>query len=748
MSDAAGNAATPVTRTVVVADTVAPVITLLGDAELTLEVGDTFTDAGATATDAVDGDLSDDIVVTGSIDTTSVGSYTLNYNVSDAAGNAAAEVTRTVVVEAIPITLVIPNDLVINAVGFLTGVNLDPESVASATDGDGKVINVVADQVGPFQSGSYDIVWSATSAGNTVSATQSLKIVPLVNLATAITTTEGNSLELKVLLSGNAADYPVTVPYTVSGTAVEVDDYTVDPSGSVTITEGTVAIISLVITADAIAESEETVVITLGESTNAVLGGSTDQVITITEQNLPPQVTLQVSQADVVGSNVSQDAGTVTVTAHIVDANAADTHTIDWTSALTSLPEAVLITVEGDGPQFPYEALQFNPADLDVGVYTVPADVTDGVNTVTVETNAKVIAVALGLSDDTDTDGDGVSDAEEGRGDSDGDGILGYQDNIDQSNVTPLGGVVVESEPGTTLILGTVALGAGDNNVSITEEEIAALTDGGDASYDYPADLIDFAATGAEFGHVYMLTVPLSIAIPEGAVYRKYSAVGGWANFVENATNAVNSAMAVEGTCPVGNSTYTPGLTAGDTCLQLLLEDGGPNDADGVGNGTLVDPGGLAIKFVGTPSESSTITLSDSSLRANGSDTTIVTVTVINAEGVGLEHMLVAASVGISGTTIGDFVDEGFGVYTATLTAGSTAGSAAVVAVIDSGEVNISISSATVTLNAVAVIIPPPAPSSGGGGCTVAADGSNDASLLLLLMMAGMLLARRRHQLR
>ena len=235
-------------------------------------------------------------------------------------------------------------------------------------------------------------------------------------------------------------------------------------------------------------------------------------------------------------------------------------------------------------------------------------------------------------------------------------------------------------------------------------------------------------------------------------MYRKYSALGGWANFVENATNALNSAMAVEGACPeLGSDAYTSGLTAGDTCLQLLIEEGGPNDADGVVNGTLVDPSGVAIKFVGTPSESSTITLSDSSLLANGSDTAIVTVTVTNKDGVGLEYMSVAASVGISGTTIGDFVDEEFGVYTATLIAGSTAGSAAVVAVIDRGEVSdysISISSATVTLNAVAVIIPPPAPSSGGGGCTVAADGSNDASLLILLMMAGLLLARRRYQLR
>ena len=386
-----------------------------------------------------------------------------------------------------------------------------------------------------------------------------------------------------------------------------------------------------------------------------------------------------------------------------------------------------------------------------MGIYVVPAVVTDGVNTVTVEANAKVIAVAPELSDDTDTDGDGVSDAEEGRGDSDSDGIPDYEDNVVESNLIPTGdgNAAVESEPGTILMLGTFALGAGDNNVSITEEEIAALTGNVDASYDYPAGLIDFAVTGAEFGHSYTLVVPLSIAIPEGAVYRKYSAVGGWANFVENATNAVNSAMAVEGACPeLDSGAYTSGLTAGDTCLQLLIEDGGPNDADGVANSTLVDPGGVAIKFVGTPSESSTITLSDSSLRANGSDTAIVTVTVTNADGVGLEHMLVAASVDISGTTIGDFVDEGLGVYTATLTAGSVAGSAAVVAVIDSGGVNISISSATVTLNAVAVIIPPLAPSSGGGGCTVAADSSNDASLLLLLMMAGMLLARRRYQLR
>ena len=78
------------------ADTTAPIITLNGSATMNLTVGDTFNDPGATATDNVDGDISANIVVTGSVNTQAAGTYTLNYNVSDAAGNAAAQVSRTV----------------------------------------------------------------------------------------------------------------------------------------------------------------------------------------------------------------------------------------------------------------------------------------------------------------------------------------------------------------------------------------------------------------------------------------------------------------------------------------------------------------------------------------------------------------------------------------------------------------------------------------------------------------------------
>lgn len=82
----------------VIPDTEAPVITLIGDAEITISEGDDFTDPGATANDNVDGDISSSIVVTGTVNNTTIGTYTLDYDVTDAAGNEATTVSRTVIV--------------------------------------------------------------------------------------------------------------------------------------------------------------------------------------------------------------------------------------------------------------------------------------------------------------------------------------------------------------------------------------------------------------------------------------------------------------------------------------------------------------------------------------------------------------------------------------------------------------------------------------------------------------------------
>ena len=99
VSDAAGNPADEVTRIVNIVDTsapVSPVIILLGSASVYVELGTDYTDAGATASDGLGGNITSSIVVTGIVDVNVLGNYTISYNVSDAAGNQATQVTRNV----------------------------------------------------------------------------------------------------------------------------------------------------------------------------------------------------------------------------------------------------------------------------------------------------------------------------------------------------------------------------------------------------------------------------------------------------------------------------------------------------------------------------------------------------------------------------------------------------------------------------------------------------------------------------
>ena len=80
----------------IVPDTIAPVITLVGNHTIIHDLEAIYTDAGATAFDNVDGNITTSVSVVNTVNTAIVGQYTVTYNVNDAAGNAAVEVTRTV----------------------------------------------------------------------------------------------------------------------------------------------------------------------------------------------------------------------------------------------------------------------------------------------------------------------------------------------------------------------------------------------------------------------------------------------------------------------------------------------------------------------------------------------------------------------------------------------------------------------------------------------------------------------------
>ena len=600
-----------------------------------------------------------------------------------------------------PLTLIIPEDITVSASGYLTAVNLDPESVASGADGEGNILPVSVDQTGPFVSGPHEIVWSVSDGSSTVSKTQILKVVPLVTTAMDIDVDEGTSISIAFLLSGEAAVYPVTVPFSLSGTAVQGEDYSIDASdssGSVTIDEGTRGHFNLRIIADELLESQKTIEINLGslEPTNAVAGLPQQQVITIVEENIAPQLSFVVTQdtdagKSVTSKTVAADAGVVTVTPDIDDPNPSDTHVVAWSDVLNRLPSAHVDSKT--------QSLTFNPETL-LGVYSITAAVTDSGNPpydVTDTVVVNVIATAPTLADDQDTDGDGILDSEEGTGDSDGDNVPDYLDAISAPHILVLDNsseTLSISVPGIQLALGALARAQGDHDASISEAFMVSQDIDKDTSYVYPFDLADFVSSGMQSGYSYPIVHSLGDkVIPEGAVYRKYLGENhGWRDFFENAANEVYSTFAQQGDCPAANAeNYSEGLTAGHNCVFLLIEDGGPNDADGMANGTLVDPGGIAIEYIGVPSANSRIVLDESTLVANCTDTTTITVWAYDEQQLPLTNMLVTATIDIHDVTVSRFVDQGDGSYTATITAGPYLGNSRIQVVIDNGDIAVTL---------------------------------------------------------
>jgi len=263
------------------------------------------------------------------------------------------------------------------------------------------------------------------------------------------------------------------------------------------------------------------------------------------------------------------------------------------------------------------------------------------------------------------------------------------------------------------------------------------VTGSADDDYEYPSGLFDFRVSGAAAGESYNLVLPLASAIPSNSVFRKFIDENtGWQDFVVDATNAISSAAASNGACPEpGSGLYVSGLTTGDNCIQLFIEDGGPNDTDGIADGTVTDPSGLATLYFGPPSSASSITLSATELDAGASASATVTVTAVDSDGRQLDGMTVTATATVADVSIGSFTAQGEGVYTATLTPGNTGGSVTVTATISDGTDSTTVTSAALTINKS---------SGGGGGCTVAVNQSPDMSLLLIMFIGLVLLFRRR----
>ena len=73
-----------------------PTISLLGDQTQILNVGETYLEAGATASDLQEGDISSLVTINGQVDTSTVGDYVVRYAVTDGSGSVGIEQIRIV----------------------------------------------------------------------------------------------------------------------------------------------------------------------------------------------------------------------------------------------------------------------------------------------------------------------------------------------------------------------------------------------------------------------------------------------------------------------------------------------------------------------------------------------------------------------------------------------------------------------------------------------------------------------------
>lgn len=96
--DLAGNESEVVSVSAIL-DNTAPIITLSGSNPVSLTVGDSFSDPGATAVDNLDGIVT--VTTSGSVDTNNTGEYTITYEAQDGVHNTSTK-TRTVVVNSAP----------------------------------------------------------------------------------------------------------------------------------------------------------------------------------------------------------------------------------------------------------------------------------------------------------------------------------------------------------------------------------------------------------------------------------------------------------------------------------------------------------------------------------------------------------------------------------------------------------------------------------------------------------------------
>ncbi|MDZ4260712.1 MAG: hypothetical protein U1B30_00045, partial [Pseudomonadota bacterium] len=204
--------------------------------------------------------------------------------------------------------------------------------------------------------------------------------------------------------------------------------------------------------------------------------------------------------------------------------------------------------------------------------------------------------------------------------------------------------LLLATEPGLKLSIGPTAFASGSNHGRI-DTTAASLLFGSTApenlvSADGQVVDIEISGLGTTGQSVY-LVIPQAAALPDVSNFKVMSAAHVWQDFINEGAGGNNrllyAAKESDSYCPKPAGSYTivaagsNALASGVSCIELLIQDGGPNDYDGKANGI--------IRLLGAPfvdaitNNGAVITPPDFSGPAEGSVESLNKITVTQGGG-------------------------------------------------------------------------------------------------------------------
>ena len=253
-----------------------------------------------------------------------------------------------------------------------------------------------------LESGLYSVNWTATdTSGNSTTESHQLSVYPMIQFDTASSGLgETQTSDIKVKLSGESPEYPVTMDILITLGTASNSDLNIDTDLNITLEfdngelEKTVQITAI----DELAEEAgETFTLALVDNFAAdkwtLDASASNHQVTITDANKAPTVSTATYQNSILTDSPTVIDGVITIDASITDPNAGDTHTYLWDLSSLGLTNSLL------------EDVQINPTAILPGSYSISLTVTDDGAPNLVTQQSILLMIDYG-----DSDGDGYKD--------------------------------------------------------------------------------------------------------------------------------------------------------------------------------------------------------------------------------------------------------------------------------------------------------------------------------------------------